>query len=41
MGVVRNGDALSYASETSAKGWQAVWLNGGKAWVSGKYSKVE
>ncbi len=41
LGVLRDGDSLPYAGETAANGWQAVWLNGGKAWVSGKYSKVE
>ena len=41
LGVVHNGDALPYAGETSSNGWYAFWLNGGKAWVSGKYSQVK
>ena len=41
LGVVHNGETLPYAGETSANGWQTVWLNGVKAWVSGKYGRLE
>ena len=41
LSVAHNGEILPYAGETVANGWHAVWLNGGKAWVSGKYGKVE
>ena len=41
LGIAHNGEILPYASETSSNGWNAVWLNGRKAWVSGKYEKVE
>ena len=41
LGVVHNGDALPYAGQTSANGWHAIWYDGVKAWVSGKYSKTE
>ncbi len=41
LGIAHNGAILPYAGETSANGWLAVWLNGGKAWVSGKYGQVK
>ncbi len=41
LGIAHNGEILPYADETSANGWLAVWLNGVKAWVSGKYGQVK
>ncbi len=41
LGIAHDGESLSYAGETSVTGWHAVLLKGGKAWVSGKYGKVE
>ena len=41
LGVAHNGDSLPFAGEISDGGWPMVLYEDQKAWVSGKYGKVE
>lgn len=41
LGVVHQGDLLSYQGEDSPLGWHLVIYQGENAWISGKYSTVE
>lgn len=40
LGVVHEGDVLTYGGETSADGWNLIEFKNQNGWVSGKYSKI-
>ena len=41
LGVAMNGDMLKYLGETSETGWLLVSYKEQRAWVSGKYGKLD
>ena len=41
VGVAHKGDVLPYAGEIADNGWLQVLYKDQKAWVSGKYGRIE
>jgi peptidoglycan hydrolase-like protein with peptidoglycan-binding domain len=41
LGVVHEGYRLPYQGQDSDAGWHLIEYDGGNAWISGKYSRVE
>ena len=41
LGVVHQGDALTYQGQDSEYGWHLVDYENQNGWISGKYSRLE